>query len=381
MANSSDPVALAQTGEYNPWNLPDTYTVFMAAPEDIRQWLHPHWQTQKALHPMGYYLAGLYFLVIGVVSTIGNGMVLRIFSTCPSLRTPSNMLVMNLAVADFLLMLFLVPELCFNYLTGGPWRFGEFGCTLHGFTGACCGYSAITTLTMISIDRYNVIVKGLSAPPFTFSKAIGFIIFNWIWATGWSICPLFGWGHYTLDGMLGTCSFDPFTNDMSNKSHILATTIAMYLAPLAIIIGCYFFIVQAVFHHEDELRQQAKKMNVTSLRSNADQKQTSAEIRIAKISIMTVGLWVTAWTPFVIICVGGSWGSDPSWITAFVQQMPVFLAKSVCCVNPIVYALSHPKYREVMKELYPWVCIVLETKPKKKFEEDNQSVGTTQESS
>ena len=147
---------------------------------------------------------------------------------------------------------------------------------------------------------------------------------------------------------------------MNNKSHILATSIVMYAAPLAIIVGCYFFIVQAVFHHEDELRQQAKKMNVTSLRSNAEQKQTSAEIRIAKISIMTVGLWVTAWTPFVIICVGGSWGSDPSWITAFVQQMPVFLAKSVCCVNPIIYALSHPKYREVTIAMWSFDAQIVE---------------------
>ena len=62
-------------------------------------------------------------------------MVLRICSTFPSLRTPSNMLVMNLALSDFLLMVVLVPELCINYLSGGPWRFGELGCQIHAFTG------------------------------------------------------------------------------------------------------------------------------------------------------------------------------------------------------------------------------------------------------
>ena len=73
------------------------------------------------------------------------------------------------------------------------------------------------------------------------------------------------------------------TTDMNNKSHILASTILMYAIPVLLIIGYYFLIVQAVFHHEDELRQQAKKMNVTSLRSNSDQQAVSAEIRIAKI--------------------------------------------------------------------------------------------------
>ena len=70
---------------------------------------------------------------------------------------------------------------------------------------------------------------------------------------------------------------------MSNKTHILTSTVVMYVIPVIVIMGCYYFIVQAVFHHEDELRQQAKKMNVTSLRSNSDQQAVSAEIRIAKI--------------------------------------------------------------------------------------------------
>ena len=199
------------------------------------------------------------------------------------------------------------------------------------------------------------------------------------------------------------CSFDPFTQDMSNKSHILATTTVMWALPLLIILVCYFHIVQAVFKHEDELRQQAKKMNVASLRSNSDQKAMSAEIRIAKISMMTVGAWCFAWTPFMVVCMMGSWGGDPSWITAFIQQLPVFMAKTTCCLNPMIYALSHPKYREVildcirfnsrtqlmpffsslptqcMKELYPWLCIMPDTKPKRKYEDDSASTHTTQD--
>jgi len=62
-------------------------------------------------------------------------MVLKIFSKYPSLRTPSNMLVMNLAIADLLLMITLIPESCFNFFTGGPWRFGELGCQIHAFSG------------------------------------------------------------------------------------------------------------------------------------------------------------------------------------------------------------------------------------------------------
>ena len=43
-------------------------------------------------------------------------------------------------------------------------------------------------------------------------------------------------------------------------------------------------IVKAVVMHEAALKAQAKKMNVDSLRSNADDNE-SAEVRIAKVSL------------------------------------------------------------------------------------------------
>jgi r-opsin len=46
-----------------------------------------------------------------------------------------------------------------------------------------------------------------------------------------------------------------------------------------------FQIVKAVVMHEAALKAQAKKMNVDSLRSNADEGKEGAEIRIAKVRV------------------------------------------------------------------------------------------------
>ena len=88
-------------------------------------------------------------------------------------------------------------------------------------------------------------------------------------------------------------------------------------------------------------------MNVTSLRSNSEQQAVSAEIRIAKVAIINVTLWIMAWSPFAIICMLGTWG-DVSKITPLVNELPCILAKTSCAYNPVIYALSHPKYREVI---------------------------------
>ena len=183
---------------------------------------------------------------------------------------------------------------------------------------------------------------------------------------------------------------------MNNKTHILFSFIVMFCIPVFIIVICYVNIVKAVFHHEDELRQQAKKMNVTSLRSGQDQNQVSAEIRIAKVAIINVTLWIMAWSPFAIVCMLGTWG-DTSKITPYICELPVILSKTSCAYNPIIYALSHPKYREVsqfsikkknklihfhllnlkcLKELYPWLCIVVENKKGGRRGGDNQSIAS-----
>ena len=88
----------------------------------------------------------------GIMAIMGNTMVLRIFSHYQSLRTPANMLIMNLAVSDLFLMISLIPECSYNFFVGGPWQFGNLACQIHSFCGAFFGYSQITTLTSKMVD-------------------------------------------------------------------------------------------------------------------------------------------------------------------------------------------------------------------------------------
>ena len=55
----------AQKQAYDPWNIPDTFTIYQFAPEDIRHYLHPHWHNQKTPHPVWFYFLGLYFTFLG----------------------------------------------------------------------------------------------------------------------------------------------------------------------------------------------------------------------------------------------------------------------------------------------------------------------------
>ena len=66
-------------------------------------------------------------------------------------------------------------------------------------------------MVVIGYDRYNVIVKGFSGQKITPGLAFIILIVVWGYAVGCSIPPFFGWGSYSPEGLLVTCSYDYLT--------------------------------------------------------------------------------------------------------------------------------------------------------------------------
>lgn len=85
-------------------------------------------------------------------------------------------------------------------------------------------------------------------------------------------------------------------------------------------------------------------MNVESLRSNQQAANQSVEVRIAKSAITVCFLFVAAWTPYAVLSLIGAFG-DQSLLTPGVTMIPACACKAVACIDPYVYAISHPRYR------------------------------------
>lgn len=131
---------------------------------------------------------------------------------------------------------------------------------------------------------------------------------------------------------------------------------------MSLIIYFYSRIVSHVVNHERTLREQAKKMNVDSLRSNQAQANQSAEIRIAKAAITICFLFVASWTPYGMMALIGAFG-DISLLTPGVTMIPACTCKFVACLDPFVYAISHPRYRLELQKKLPWLAISEKAQP------------------
>ncbi|NP_001295467.1 rhodopsin [Athalia rosae] len=338
---------------YNSWSAQaggfGNQTVVDKVPAEMLYLVDSHWYQFPPMNPLWHGILGFVIAVLGFVSVVGNGMVVYIFCSTKSLRTPSNLLVVNLAFSDFLMMFTMSPPMVINcyYET---WVFGPLMCEVYAMLGSLFGCGSIWTMTAIAFDRYNVIVKGLAAKPMNIKGALLRILGIWLFAGIWTVAPMLGWNRYVPEGNMTACGTDYLTKDWVSRSYIVVYSFFVYYMPLFLIIYSYFFIIQAVSAHEKSMREQAKKMNVASLRSS-DNANTSAECKLAKIALMTISLWFMAWTPYLVINYAGVF--ETAKITPLFTIWGSLFAKANAVYNPIVYGISHPKYRAALFQKFP----------------------------
>lgn len=327
----------------------NNHTVVDNVPVDMLHMIDPHWYQFPPMNPLWHGLLGFMIGILGFISIVGNGMVIYIFMTTKSLKTPSNLLVVNLAFSDFLMMCAMSPAMVINCYHE-TWVFGPFGCELYACAGSLFGCASIWTMTMIAFDRYNVIVKGIAAKPMSTNDALTRIFSIWFFSLMWTLAPFFGWNRYVPEGNMTACGTDYLTKEWFSRSYIVVYSIFVYFMPLLLIIYSYFFIVQAVAAHERAMREQAKKMNVASLRSS-ETANASAECKLAKVALMTISLWFMAWTPYLVINYTGIFESAP--ISPLATIWGSLFAKANAVYNPIVYGISHPRYRAALYKKFP----------------------------
>jgi r-opsin len=204
-------------------------------------------------------------------------------------------------------------------------------------------------MTAIAYDRYNVIVKGITGKPLTHSGAVFRVFLIWTASIIWTALPLFGWNRYTPEGNMTACGTDYLTKGWQSRSYVLVYGLWVYFVPFFLICYSYFFIMKAVSAHEKSMREQAKRMNVTSLR--AENSQKSVECKLAKVALMTISLWFMAWSGYLFINFASIF--DIVKITPLGSIWSSVFAKANSCYNPIVYAISHPKYRAALSKHFP----------------------------
>ncbi|NXI56577.1 TAAR5 protein, partial [Chloroceryle aenea] len=297
----------------------------------------------RTLHPFGVQLAIYMACVLGMLITVlGNLFVIIVVTYFKALHSPTNLLLLSLALADLLLGLTVLPFSTIRSVES-CWYFGDDFCKLHTFLDTLFCLTSIFHLCFISIDRHCAICDPLLYPTkFTMRVACIYI------GVGWAVPVVYtsvfvytraiaeGLGHFLQDvPCVGSCQL------LFNKIWGWLN-FPVFFFPCLVMIVLYvkIFIVAS---------KQARMINNMS-KSTGSQLHVGAsksERKAAKTLGVAVGVYLLCWLPFTIDTMVDSF---LDFITSPVLfDILIWFAYFNSACNPLIYVFSYHWFRKAVK--------------------------------
>jgi hypothetical protein len=120
----------------------------------------------------------------------GNGLLIASWFVDKRIRTPSNALLVSLAVPDILLWTFSAPFRLTTLIRDGNWLQGRFMCETEIGAAYLLSFISSGHLVLIAVDRYRILTEGVAYLQRRTTKSILEAV-AWLWFIGfWLISPL-----------------------------------------------------------------------------------------------------------------------------------------------------------------------------------------------
>nr|XP_022303049.1 neuropeptide Y receptor type 4-like isoform X3 [Crassostrea virginica] len=280
------------------------------------------------------------WLIISMLFTIvGNFMVIAVVWRHRGMRTRTNMFIVNLAIADFLIGILLAP-FSLTTLIAHDWILGDALCFLNSFLNAVCFLTSLQTLMYISIHKYLSITRPLIR--ITKCKILIMIMAAWLWGIICASLTTFILSHYEYKEKTMQCGpAYPGNTVQSYIFHFIIQISNLYL-PLGIMLFCYIRIFQ-------EIKKHMQRMDENSA---MDRKQIFSQQRRVTVTLFIVlACFVLCWLPYCVYANYVTFVTDKQSIPAWANGVAYCAGYMNSACNPIIYAWRSPSFREGYKEI------------------------------
>ncbi|TNM99657.1 hypothetical protein fugu_012690 [Takifugu bimaculatus] len=273
---------------------------------------------------------------IGAFGFCNNFVVLALYCRFKRLRTPTNLLLVNISLSDLLVSLFGI-NFTFAACVQGRWTWTQATCVWDGFSNSLFGIVSIMTLAALAYERYIRVVHAQVVDfPWAW-RAIGHI---WLYALAWTGAPLLGWNRYTLEIHRLGCSLDWASKDPNDASFILLFLLACFFVPVGIMIYCYGNILYAV--------QMIR--SIQDLQTVQIIKILRYEKKVSVMFFLMISCFLLCWTPYAVVSMMVAFGRR-SMVSPTMAIIPSFFAKSSTAYNPLIYVFMSRKFRHCLLQL------------------------------
>ncbi|XP_059895522.1 vertebrate ancient opsin-like [Gadus macrocephalus] len=280
----------------------------------------------EMLSPTGFVVLSVALGFIMTFGFVNNFVVLLLFCKFKTLRTPVNMLLLNISVSDMLVCVF-GTTLSFASSIKGRWLLGRIGCSWYGFVNSCFGIVSLISLVILSYDRYSTLTVCNNNRWPDYHKPLVAVCCSWVYSLVWTVPPLLGWSSYDLEGAGTSCSVSWKVRTAQSHAYIICLFIFCLGLPMLLMVYCYGRLLWAV--------KQVGKHRRTAVRRR--------EYRILFMVLTTVVCYLVCWMPYGVVAMMATFGPD-NIISPVASVVPSLLAKSSTVINPLIYILMNKQF-------------------------------------
>lgn len=209
-------------------------------------------------------------LIIEIV--LGNLLVIVAVLTQPSLRTPSNMYILSLAIADLAVGVFILPLNITDMIEG--WIFGKLLCGTWLTLDVTLCSTSILHISAIAVDRFRSINEGVSyAQSRTIKMSLVVCGSLWLIALWIASAPVLGWNDWEWDKVVLESRTMPcaLTRELG---YIIHSASGAFFIPAIIMVGLYFRIFLLI---RNKLRERSQISCVSNRKSKTINQKFSEE--------------------------------------------------------------------------------------------------------
>ncbi|XP_066506530.1 trace amine-associated receptor 13c-like [Hoplias malabaricus] len=274
---------------------------------------------------------------ISVCTVVLNLLVIISISHFKQLHTPTNLLILSLAVADLLVGLFLMPVKILE-LADSCWYLGKVGCYISPVINFLSISASLFSLIVIAIDRYIAVSDPLLySTRLTVCKMSVIIIIGWSGSLFYAIVFLYFNGYFFRSQVkcFGECVL------YVKQSWVIVDLVIVFVTPCSVIILLYSIIFKIA-------RRQAKAVRAVSngvSKSPSDKVLNTSETKAAKTLGIVIFVYLTCWIPYFIssLTVENVTSVSIVWI---VFAWLIYINSSM---NPLIYAILYSWFRESVR--------------------------------
>ncbi|XP_023954186.2 parapinopsin-like [Bicyclus anynana] len=281
----------------------------------------------------GYVVSAFVLFIIGFFGFFLNLMVILLMFKDRQLWTPLNIILFNLVCSDFSVSVLGNPLTLISALFH-RWVFGHTMCVLYGFFMALLGITSITTLTVISFERYLMVTRPLSSRHLSSKGAALSVVFIWSYSLALTTPPLMGWGNYVNEAANISCSVNWHEQSINTLTYILFLFAMGQIVPLSIITFSYVNIIRT-------MKRNSKRLGRVS----------RAEARATTMVFIMIISFTVAWTPYSLFALMEQFATE-GIVSPGAGVIPALVAKSSICYDPLIYVGMNTQFRQSIKRIF-----------------------------